>query len=54
MLQTRFTLILTPDTTDPEEARQDAEDAIQSLREGWYTSVRLDGPITVHEVPDES
>lgn len=53
MLETRFTLILRPDTNDPNEARQDAHAAIQALREGWYSSVRLDGEVEVMERPDE-
>ena len=53
MLETRFTLVLRPDTEDPDEARQDALDFITSSKEGWYSSIRLDGEIEVLERPDD-
>jgi hypothetical protein len=53
MLETRFTLILRPDTDDPEEARQDAVDFIAASKEGWYSSVRLVGRIEVFDRVDE-
>jgi hypothetical protein len=53
MLETRFTLILRPDTDDPEEARQDAFDFIAASKEGWYSSVRLVGDIRVFSLDDE-
>lgn len=53
MLETRFTLILRPDTDDPDEARQDALDFITASKEGWYSSIRLDGEIAVTERDDD-
>jgi hypothetical protein len=53
MLETRFTLVLRPDTDDPNEALQDARDFIIASKEGWYSSVRLDSTIDVIERPDE-
>jgi len=53
MLETRFTLVLRPDTDDPDEAREDAIQFIASSREGWYSSIRLDGEIEVRERPDD-
>jgi hypothetical protein len=52
MLITRFTLVLRPDTEDPDEAIQDALDFIASSKEGWYSSVRLDSEIEVAEYPN--
>lgn len=53
MLETRFTLILRPDTEDVDEARQDALDFIASSKEGWYSSLRLDGEIEVIQGNEE-
>ena len=53
MLETRFSLILSPDTDDADEAREDALDFIAMAKEGWYSSVRLDGEITVTDLPDD-
>jgi hypothetical protein len=53
MLETRFTLILRPDTDDPDEARQDALDFIAMCKEGWYSSVRMVGQIEVLDRVDE-
>lgn len=53
MLITRFTLILRPDTEDPDEARQDALDFIASSKEGWYSGVLLDSEIEVADYPGD-
>jgi hypothetical protein len=53
MLTTRFTLVLHPDTEDPDEARQDALDFVQMSKESWYSSIRLDSEIEVIEQPDD-
>jgi len=53
MLETRFTIVLRPDTDDRDEARQDALDCIASIKEGWYSGVRLDSEIEVRERSDE-
>lgn len=53
MLETRFTLVLRPDTEDPDEARQDALDFIAMSKESWYSSIRLVSEIEVVERPDD-
>lgn len=53
MITTRFTVLLRVDTDDPEEAIQDATDFIRMSKEGWYSSVQLDGEIQVIESPEE-
>lgn len=52
MLETRFTLILRPDTDDPKEALEDALAFIESAREGWYSSVRLVGKVRIFSRED--
>ena len=52
-LETRFTLILRPDTEDVNEAQEDAEGFIEMAKESWYTSIRLAGTIDVYDVPDD-
>ncbi len=53
MLETRFTLILRPDTDDPDEARQDALDFIDASKDGWYSSIRLVSEIEVLKRVDD-
>jgi hypothetical protein len=53
MLEVRFTIVLRPDTDDPDEAHQDALDFIEMSKEGWYSSVRLDSEIEVNEYDPE-
>lgn len=45
-----ITLAIRPDTLDEVEARQDALDFIANSTEGWYSSIRLIGPIVVEWV----
>jgi hypothetical protein len=49
MLEVRFTLVLHPDTEDPDEARQDALDFIAMSKEGWYSVISLVSEIEVVE-----
>lgn len=53
MLETRFTLVLRPDTDDPEEAKDDAIAFIAASKEGWYSTIELASDIEVLERDDE-
>ena len=52
-LEARFTLLLRPDTTDPDEARADAEAFIRVSKESWYSPIRLDSKIEIIERYDD-
>jgi len=53
MLEVSIRIVLRPDTEDHDEARQDALDFVASAKEGWYSTVRLDGDPIVIVRPDE-
>lgn len=55
MLKTRFTIEirLKPDTEDPAEAKQDALDFIESIRQEFYGTIALVSEVELVERPDE-
>lgn len=54
-LEVRFEVCLHPDTEDAEEARQEALDLIQSIKESWYSVCHFqdEAKIQVVEVDDD-
>lgn len=49
----RVTLDIYPDTRDEAEAKEDAKALVTSIREGWYSPVRVvDGP-SIRWEPEE-